>query len=351
VEFWTPLFEDVEEVPRLAVEREEQGWDGLTFGDTQFYMADPYVMMTAAAMETSRVLLATSVTNPVTRDSSVTAAAIASVHRLSGGRAVLGIGRGDSALFYVGQRPVTTRRLEDDVLRIRALVRGDEVPITENGSVGGARTARLSWVTAAEPPPAIDVHATGPRTIAVGARHADRVTLSVGAETERIRWGMGVAARAGRRTPLPPLRVGVSVTVAPHHDIGVSRRMVSGYAATHARFAAMNGRPAAWVPAGDAAEITRLGKAYDMSRHGGAGAGHAAALSAGFLDRFAVVGTPDDCVERLRGLLELGLSHMLLIPPGREDTGPEREESLRLLNEAVLPALRKAAGSTSSEAR
>src|SRR5579862_4614563 len=76
---------------------EAEGWDGQMFMDSQSLSADPYVMMGAWAVATERLKLSTGVTNPLTRHPVVTAAAAASLQALSHGRAVLGIGRGDSA--------------------------------------------------------------------------------------------------------------------------------------------------------------------------------------------------------------------------------------------------------------
>ncbi len=85
---------------------EEGGWHGIGIFDSQNLGGDTYVAMALAASATERLELSTDVTNPLTRHPAVTAGAIASVQEISGGRAVLGIGRGDSALAYVGHAPV-----------------------------------------------------------------------------------------------------------------------------------------------------------------------------------------------------------------------------------------------------
>ncbi|MHB1585146.1 MAG: LLM class flavin-dependent oxidoreductase, partial [Acidimicrobiales bacterium] len=109
----------------LAVAAERDGFDGLSFGDTQHLAADPFVGLALAAGETERLGLMVGVTNPVTRHPAVTAAAIASVQLVSGGRAVLGVGRGDSSLAHLGRRPAPVEATERFVADVQAYLRGE----------------------------------------------------------------------------------------------------------------------------------------------------------------------------------------------------------------------------------
>ena len=84
---------------------EEAGLDEFWLGD-EGVGRDPFVLLAAAAMVTERILLGVAVTNPYLRHPAATAAAAATVHELSGGRVVLGIGTGgDLALGPVGIVP------------------------------------------------------------------------------------------------------------------------------------------------------------------------------------------------------------------------------------------------------
>src|SRR5690606_23316931 len=111
------------EAARVA---EEAGFDGLAFADTQNLSGDPYSALCLAAQETRRLRLATGATNPLTRHPTVTASAILTVHAESGGRAVLGIGRGDSSLELAGLKPAKVDRLARTVRALRDLVAGRE---------------------------------------------------------------------------------------------------------------------------------------------------------------------------------------------------------------------------------
>src|ERR1700679_2851382 len=97
-EVWTVCGPLVGKSATLAKTAEEQGWDGITFGDSQNRAGDSFVEMALAAVATTRLRIATWVTNPVTRHPAVVAGAIATLQEESGGRMELGIGRGDSAL-------------------------------------------------------------------------------------------------------------------------------------------------------------------------------------------------------------------------------------------------------------
>src|ERR1044072_2913749 len=90
---------------RTAKEIEAAGWDGLLVVDSQNLSGDPYVALALAATATTRLGLGPAVATWVTRHAGATATAITSVNRVANGRAVLGIGRGDSALAHLGRAP------------------------------------------------------------------------------------------------------------------------------------------------------------------------------------------------------------------------------------------------------
>ncbi|MGH9092792.1 MAG: LLM class flavin-dependent oxidoreductase, partial [Acidimicrobiales bacterium] len=168
-------------VAPLARTAEGDGWDGLLLADSQNLVGDPYVELGLAAASTSRIELGTFVTNPVTRHPAATASAIATVHAESGGRAVLGIGRGDSALASVGEHRAGLDVLGDYVARVRGYL-GSGAGGGSGEQAGADRPGPLRWLAGSVLPPVpVDVAATGPRMIELAATAADRVTFSVGA--------------------------------------------------------------------------------------------------------------------------------------------------------------------------
>ncbi|PON13864.1 hypothetical protein C2W62_32110 [Candidatus Entotheonella serta] len=102
MQFWTLTVSSPRGSAAFAERAENAGWHGMLVVDSQNLSGDSYVALAAAATGSSKLGLATGVTNSVTRHPAVTAGAIASIQKLSGGRAVLGIGRGDSALAHLG---------------------------------------------------------------------------------------------------------------------------------------------------------------------------------------------------------------------------------------------------------
>src|SRR5688572_22342571 len=85
---------------------ERWGFDGLLVAGSQNLNADIWVELALAAAAAERIMLGPGVTNPVTRHPAVTASAAATLQVETAGRAVLGIGRGDSALTQIGRRPI-----------------------------------------------------------------------------------------------------------------------------------------------------------------------------------------------------------------------------------------------------
>src|SRR5689334_15741112 len=127
IEFWQTNNPAKQWQPNAGQLVEADGWTGQVFMDSQSLTADPYVVMGNWAATTERLKLATYVTNPLTRHPAVTAAAAATLQAISGGRAVLGIGRGDSALAYLGYAPVGLSAFGRVLDELQTLLNGGEV--------------------------------------------------------------------------------------------------------------------------------------------------------------------------------------------------------------------------------
>ena len=143
-EFWAISFPAPGSAIRTAPRIEAEGWDGLLFTDSQHHNADVYQALAVAATVTETIGLGTGVTNPVTRNAAVTAAAIASLQVQSNGRAVLGIGRGDSSLGHLGLKPAPVAVLEDYLIKVQGYLRGEAV-------VQNDHAAHLKWLPEDQP--------------------------------------------------------------------------------------------------------------------------------------------------------------------------------------------------------
>ncbi len=331
---------------RMAQRAEADGFDGWFVVDSQNLAGDCYVALAQVAAATERIQLGTGVTNPHTRHPAVTASAIASVHAASGGRAVLGIGRGDSALAHLGLAPAPVRAFERYLVQVQAYLRGDEVAFEDLGVegvddasslelAGRPESSRLHWLPRDLPKVPVTVAATGPRVIEVAARHADRVSLALGADPERVAWGIAQAHAVAS-----DVAIGAFVNVVCHDDRDTAHALASGSTSTFARFNVMHGSTHGPMADGSRAVLQDLHDAYDMREHTRAGSPQAERLTADFTDRFAVLGPPDHCIARLHALVELGLHHLVIVGPSLGADPDEARRAHRRFVDEVLPALR-----------
>jgi 5,10-methylenetetrahydromethanopterin reductase len=333
---------------RQAMRAEEVGYDGCVFSDSQNRAPDCYIALAMAAQATSTIKLGTSVTNSFTRHAAVTASAILTVQAESGGRAHLGIGRGDTALAYLGRAPDAVSVFEDYLKHVQAYLRGEEVPFAAGGTVESLDLAdrpassRIEWMPADLPKVPVSVAATGPKVIAAAARHADRVTFAVGADAERIRWGMEVARAARAEAGLSPeIPFGAYVTLVVHDDPEEAMRMGEAQLSLFARFSVMYG-----TIVGPASESQRkvlhgIHDAYDIKQHGRAGSPQAASMTAEFSRTFGVFGPPSYCADRLSELIELGIDRFIITGTELDPNNPQSTRSHERFFEEVVPALRK----------
>src|SRR5712691_293625 len=121
----------IEPVARLARVAEESGFETVYVGDSQMIWNDAWIALAACALATERVLVGPGVTNLVTRHPAVTANAVASLNMVSGGRAVLGLGAGDSAVRTIGLSPAPLSVLRERIPLVRALLNGEEIDVLE----------------------------------------------------------------------------------------------------------------------------------------------------------------------------------------------------------------------------
>ncbi len=332
-ELWMFSRPDVRRIESVARQAEDDGWDGLGLTDSQNLSPDTYVALTLAARATQRLALGPGVTNPVTRHAAVTAGAIASIHQISGGRARLGIGRGDSALFNIGREPAPLALFEDYLSDVQAYLRGEVI-------TKGGYPSRLHWLDAGCPGKVpLDVAATGPKVIAIAARHAECISFAVGADEERVRWAMR-QARSNRPVGAPQPGFGLYLNVCVDDDLGRAADLARGLVGVFAHFSGMKRGWEHRADAGDRAVFRDLGEGYDRPRHGHADAAHARRLPVDFIERFAVIGSAERCLARLRALIACGVQRLFIIGPRTDRDGQAAEEAHARFVHEVMPALR-----------
>ncbi|MBV9329298.1 MAG: LLM class flavin-dependent oxidoreductase [Chloroflexi bacterium] len=323
----------VEDLARMA---EADGWDGLALTDSQNLSGDVFAALDVAAHATSTLALATGATNPATRHAAVIASAMATLQVESNGRAWLGIARGDSALAYLGRKPMPLADFERALSHVQAYLRGEA--IDQNGF-----SSRIEWLSragVAKVP--MSVAATGPRVIEIAARVADAITFSVGADPSRLQPAIELARRTRADLGLEPLRLGAYVNAVAHPDVALARQMVRGRMGTYARFSTMSRSVMDTLSEADRKVAEDLVSNYDLHAHSASGARHEAALADDFVDRFGIVGPSEQVAERLVDLIRLGLDHVVVAGHGSNTPREVFEESSRRFGREVLPMVRRA---------
>ena len=330
------LFAAPRRAASLAQLVEGLGFWGLLFADSQNLLPEVWGQLTLAAAATSRLVLGPGVTNSLTRDPAVTASAALGLQAESGGRALIGIGRGDSAVQRIGQREDPVASFERYVTRLQAYLAGEVVDRDGFAS-------RIEWLSdagVAKPP--VMIAATGRRVIEVAARRADAVCFAVGADPEHVGTVLARAREAAQVAgrDLRAIRWGAFVNCVVHDDVRLARDAVRGSAASFARFSALRGSRLAALPPPLAEAARWLREHYDMREHTRTGVAHTAGIGDAFVDWFAIAGPAAHARERLGRLAALGLDFVWVVPGSSNMPRELGAASLRNLATEVVPALR-----------
>jgi probable F420-dependent oxidoreductase len=278
---------------------EEAGFDYAWAWDSHVLWQDVYPIFALLAGVTSRIRMGPCVTNPATRDPTVTASTLATLNDISGDRMEMGIGRGDSARRVIGQPPVTIERMEWAARLIKDLAEGR--PVDYDGT-----EIQLKWARGTLP---VWIAAYGPRALRLAGRVGDGVVLQL-ADPHVIqwllRWVREGAEEAGRR--FEDIKVMAAAPAYVSSDIDHAREQVRWFPALVSNHVVdlVNRYPREELPDELTAYIASRDH-YDYADHGRVGAEHASFVSDEVVDRFCVIGTLEDCERRLRELEAVGV--------------------------------------------
>lgn len=310
----------IEDIAALAQHAEQLGFAGIWVADSQSIFRDAFAALTLCAMRTRRLALATGVTNPVTRHPATVACSMATLDELSGGRAILGIGVGESSVETLSLKPARLARLEQAALVIRGLQAGEEV------EWDGARI-RMTWSTRAIP---IVFASSGPRSLETAGRVADGVLFQAGASPAMVRYALDHIARgASGRAVKRYLRLACSVG----HDRTAARAAAAGYAAAAAG-TIFRSIPTDVLDPVLVENIRALKESYNYYEHASPSARHIQLVTDRILDAVAIAEAPEEAVPRLRELVALGVDEIVVTI-----TSPDLGETITILAEEVLPHL------------
>jgi probable F420-dependent oxidoreductase len=306
---------------------------GFTHGwvfDSHVLWKEPYVLLTLMAQNSSKLRLGTCVTNPATREPSVTASALAVLQILSKGRMDLGIGRGDSARRVLGKRPTTLDDLEAATVAIRDLCEGRAT--TYDGA-----ELKLDWAERYKLP--VWIAGYGPKALALTGRIADGAVIQM-ADPSLVKWCVGLLREGTRAAHRDASEVRVMVAAPAHvgRKADVRERvrwfpaLVSNHVVDLVRRYGEQGLPA------DLTSYVRNRPGYDYKHHAESGSSNAGFVDDESVDRFCVTGEVSEQLEKLHALAEAGMSQFnLYLMSGDE------ERQLEAYGRDVIPKLRGAA--------
>ncbi len=285
----------------LAKRAEANGFSYGWMFDSHVLWRDPYPLLTLMGAAMTEMRLGTCVTNPATRDITVTASSLATLNEVTGGRMDLGIGRGDSARRVMGKKPTTVAYMEECCRIVRALTAGET--ITLDGT-----DVQMPW--AQQGPVPIWVAGYGPMALAAAGRVADGIILQL-ADPDIIRWCMGfvrASAEAAGRDP-DAIEVMAAAPAYVSDDLALARDKVRWFPALVSNHVVdlINKYPKEELPEPLWMYVENR-EGYNYLHHAEVGGDNARFVSDEITDRFAIVGPVSAHRERLAQLREAGVT-------------------------------------------
>ena len=324
-------------VIELATRAEQLGFDYAWTFDSHILWEEPFVIYSQILASTRSIKVGPMVTNPATRDWTVTASLFATLNEMYGNRTVCGIGRGDSAVRVTNGKPTTLDTLRDSIEVIRELANGRSVEY--HGS-----TLHFPWVESSELE--VWVAAYGPKALTLAGEVGDGFILQL-ADPDIARWMIAhvrdAAADAGRDPDSLTFCVAAPAYVGD--DVAHQRdqcRWFGGMVGNHvADIVARYGNgPSSEIPAA-LTDYIKGREGYDYGEHGRAGNTHTEFVPDEVIDRFCLLGPVEHHIERLEELRALGVDQFALYL--QHDANAE---TLEAYGETIIPAMTDSSNAT-----
>jgi len=298
--------------------------------DSHVLWQGPFVIFSRILAETENMVVGPMVTNPGTRDWTVLASLFATLNDMYGPRTICGIGRGDSALRYIGRKPRTLATLVESMDIIKRLVAGETVEY--NG-----KDLRMPWIEEGWDLP-MWVAGYGPKALATIGRHADGFILQL-ADPQILEWTMAAVRKAAVEAGRNPNDIAICV-VAPAYvgdNIDHQRdqlRWFGGMVGNHVVDVVNRyGSNEAAIPRA-LSDYIKARQGYDYAHHGRAGNPDTEFVPDDIVDRFCVIGPIDDHIEKLSLLRDMGVDQF-----GIYLMHDDKEATLEAYGRHVIPAV------------
>jgi len=292
-------------VIELARRAEKLGFSHLWTFDSHVLWQEPFVIYSRILAETENLVVGPMVTNPGTRDSTVIASLFATLNDMYGPRTICGMGRGDSALRYIGRQPKTLEAMVEAMGVIKRLVAGEEIQY--NG-----QSLKIPWITEGWDLP-MWVAGYGPKALATVGEHADGFILQL-ADPQVLQWTAAAVREAAVTVGRDPDQIKICV-VAPAYvgdDLAHQRdqlRWFGGMVGNHVvDMVNRYGEDDEKVPK-VLSDYIRARESYDYDHHGKSGNPSTEFVPDDIVDRFCVLGPVEDHIEKVSLLKSLGVDH------------------------------------------
>jgi probable F420-dependent oxidoreductase len=288
-------------VVELTKKAEQHGFTHAWTFDSHILWQEPYVIHSQMLAATERIVVGPFVTNPVSRDPSVTASTFATLNDMFGNRTICGIGRGDSVVRVLGRKPTTLRQLKEAMRVIKDLAEGRE---TEYSGVG----VKIPWIEDGK----LDVWMAGygPKALSLVGRMADGFILQL-ADPVILEWTMKHVHDAAKEAGRDPQDVKICVAAPAYvgDDLDHQRdqcRWFGGMVGNHVADLVTRYGEGSDIPAA-LTDYIKARQEYDYSHHGKSGNPSTDFVPDNIVDRFCVLGTVGEHLKKLRELKDLGV--------------------------------------------
>jgi len=312
----------------LARQAENLGFSHVWTFDSHLLWEEPFVIYSQILSSTRKVVVGPMVTNPATRDWTVTASLFATLNEMFGNRTVCGIGRGDSAVRVTNGKPTTLATLRDAIHVIRELANGREVEY---------RGSRLRFPWGLDSRLEVWMAAYGPKALQLTGEVADGFILQL-ADPDITAWTIKEVHEAAEASGRDPSSITICVAAPAYvgDDVAYSRdqcRWFGGMVGNHvadivARYGDNSIVPKALT------DYIKGRQDYDYNEHGRAGNIHTTFVPDDIVDRFCILGPARAHVERLLELKSLGVDQFAIYL--QHDA---KESTLQAYGEHVMPAV------------
>ncbi|MET0910198.1 MAG: TIGR03842 family LLM class F420-dependent oxidoreductase [Ilumatobacteraceae bacterium] len=320
----------------LARRAEAYGFEYVWTFDSHILWQEPYVIYSQILAETRKVIVGPMVTNPATRDWTVTASTYATLNEMYGNRTVCGIGRGDSAVRVTNGKPTTLATMSEAIHVIRELANGHSVDY--KGS-----TITLPWATKSE----LEVWGAGygPKALKMIGETCDGYILQL-ADLSIAEWTIGAVRKAAADAGRDPAGITICVAAPAYVTDGTAEGLAHGREQCR-WFGGMVGNHVADLVARYGSDTSMIPQAltdyikgrdgYDYNEHGQAGNTHTRFVPDEIVDRFCIVGPPELHVERMEALKALGVDQFAVYL--QHD---DKDHTLGVYGERIVPTVAEA---------